>query len=97
MVPGPDYCYGCPDTDKDGVCDKYDLCYDQKGTLNCLGCPDYDGDGLCDKEDLCPIDSGSLKNNGCPEINIPIEIKQRKISRNYNSCYFGNKGFVAKT
>lgn len=55
------------DTDKDGIPDKKDDCYDVAGTKANKGCPDTDKDGIIDKNDLCPTDSGLAKTKGCPD------------------------------
>jgi outer membrane protein OmpA-like peptidoglycan-associated protein len=62
-----------PDTDSDGVPDKYDLCPDQQGPWGFSGCPDSDGDAIPDHIDECPDVYGSWKYTGCPEITKEVK------------------------
>ena len=58
---------GCPDSDSDGIADKYDDCPNKAGVAEFNGCPDTDDDGIQDDYDDCPKLAGPINNNGCPE------------------------------
>ncbi len=45
------------DTDGDGICDEYDICFGADET-------DSDGDGLCDASDPCPLDAEDTDSDG---------------------------------
>jgi protein phosphatase len=55
-----------PDTDRDGVIDRNDLCPSQPGLPELNGCPDRDRDGVADGQDACPDEPGPVDNGGCP-------------------------------
>ena len=59
--------FGGPDTDGDGIYDKFDKCPDVAGLKEFNGCPDTDGDGIKDSEDSCPNVAGLKELNGCPD------------------------------
>jgi outer membrane protein OmpA-like peptidoglycan-associated protein len=69
----------CVDTDKDGICQRVDLCperpEDFDGVIDDDGCPedqDTDGDGIYDSIDQCVADAEDmdayLDDDGCPEL-----------------------------
>jgi OmpA-OmpF porin, OOP family len=65
------YFGGAPDTDKDGVKDKYDQCPDTPlgAIVDQYGCPiDSDGDGVYDGIDICPATPKNcvVDGVGCP-------------------------------
>jgi len=67
----PEWRYGPPDRDKDGIADTDDECPDEVGPEASFGCPDGDGDRVPDYRDECPAKAGPAKadpkrSNGCP-------------------------------
>lgn len=56
-----------PDSDGDGLADKYDECPDIAGSEDAGGCPDEDLDGVADKDDECLGVPGSKPAKGCPD------------------------------
>ena len=56
------------DTDRDGIPDSQDSCYNTGCTIvDSRGCPqDADDDGVDDCEDDCPSEKGPSYNDGCP-------------------------------
>ena len=57
------------DSDKDGVKDSSDQCYNPNcSQVDSSGCPkDSDSDGVNDCDDDCPYDKGPSSRDGCPE------------------------------
>ncbi len=67
----PEWRYGPPDRDKDGVADADDECPSEPGPAESFGCPDGDGDRVPDYRDECPAKAGPAKadpkrSDGCP-------------------------------
>ena len=73
---------GCPDSDEDGIPDKFDACPDQAGGSCYSGCPDRgvdpstgsafdaDLDGISDCADRCPNTYGVGLTDGCPDLDM---------------------------
>lgn len=71
--------FGEPDSDKDGIKDKFDKCPNIPGQKSADGCPDRDDDGLRDSKDNCPDEAGRMRFQGCPDSDhdkIPDHIDQ---------------------
>ncbi|RME24327.1 MAG: OmpA family protein, partial [Deltaproteobacteria bacterium] len=67
----PEWRYGPPDRDRDGVADSDDECPDEAGPESSFGCPDGDADRVPDYRDDCPDKAGPAKadprrSDGCP-------------------------------
>lgn len=67
----PEWRFGPPDRDKDGLADADDECPDVAGGADSFGCPDADGDRVPDLRDACPQQAGPDKadprrSDGCP-------------------------------
>jgi len=58
---------GCPDSDGDGIVDKFDNCPAVPGVISENGCPmsDRDNDGIADSKDDCPDEAGTEEFRGC--------------------------------
>lgn len=66
---------GCPDKDRDGICNNEDKCPNNYGFTRYGGCPipDTDKDGVNDEKDNCKYDPGPISNNGCPVVETTLE------------------------
>ncbi|MCK6507976.1 OmpA family protein [Myxococcota bacterium] len=67
----PEWRFGPPDQDKDGLPDSEDECPAEPGSADAFGCPDADGDRVPDVRDACPQQKGPEKadprrSDGCP-------------------------------
>lgn len=67
----PEWRFGPPDRDHDGVADDDDECPDEIGPESSFGCPDRDTDRVPDYRDECPDEAGpkradARRSDGCP-------------------------------
>ncbi len=92
----------CQDTDKDGVCNDEDNCFNTPNPeqLNIDGdgwgnaCDtDDDNDGIIDEFDACPQEAGSKENSGCPGEVINQAPKIVSVKNNYLVQEMGTLSF----
>lgn len=67
----PEWRYGPPDRDRDGIEDSLDECPDEAGPEASFGCPDGDADRVPDYRDNCPdakapARADAKRSDGCP-------------------------------